>query len=130
MGRETPDLTPANEGEQAIVYTVTLNDYKGTTKTVTVKNRRWHIISWPANEDGYYDVVIITNSADGFRRRYGVHRLMATPPCVPGTSAVPRHHARPKIVFPLLRRLLRHSPSMWAGRLRPGAEALWGRHDG
>ena len=27
-------------------------------------------ISWPTDQDGYYDVVITANTADGFRRRY------------------------------------------------------------
>jgi hypothetical protein len=25
---------------------------------------------WPTDQDGYYDVVISTNTGDGFRRRY------------------------------------------------------------
>ena len=57
---ETLGLTLANEGHQKIVYTLTPNDYEGRTKTV----------SWPANQDGYYDVVITANTSDGFRRRY------------------------------------------------------------
>ncbi len=69
-GSKTLDLTLANEGAQAIVYTVTPNDYKGSTKTITVKTGRSHVISWPTDSYGYYDVVITTNSADGFRRRY------------------------------------------------------------
>ena len=28
------------------------------------------IVSWPVNQDGYYDVVITTSTSDGFRRRY------------------------------------------------------------
>jgi phospholipase C len=27
-------------------------------------------VNWPANQDGYYDVVITASSGDGFRRRY------------------------------------------------------------
>jgi phospholipase C len=27
-------------------------------------------INWPADPFGYYDVVITTNTANGFRRRY------------------------------------------------------------
>jgi phospholipase C len=27
-------------------------------------------ISWPADQYGYYDVVITGNASDGFRRRY------------------------------------------------------------
>ena len=70
VGRKTLDLTLANEGEQAIVYTVTPNDYEGRTKSVTVKKGRSHVISWPTDRHGYYDVVITANTADGFRRRF------------------------------------------------------------
>ena len=27
-------------------------------------------ISWPADQYGYYDVIITTSTSDGFRRRY------------------------------------------------------------
>jgi len=70
LGSRTLDLTLANEGEQQIVYTVTPNEYEGSTKTVTVKKGRSHVISWPTDPYGYYDVVITTNTADGFRRRF------------------------------------------------------------
>jgi phospholipase C len=67
---KTLELTLANQGEQVIVYTVTPNDYAGSAKTVTVKTGRTATISWPTDRYGYYDVVITTNSAGGFRRRY------------------------------------------------------------
>jgi phospholipase C len=35
-----------------------------------VKAGRSTTISWPTDQYGYYDVVITTNTADGFRRRY------------------------------------------------------------
>jgi phospholipase C len=35
-----------------------------------VKHGRSHVMSWPTDRHGYYDVVITTNTADGFRRRY------------------------------------------------------------
>jgi phospholipase C len=70
LGREKLELTLANEGSEAIVYTVTPNDYEGSTKTVTVRHGSSTTISWPTDPYGYYDVVITTNSADGFRRRY------------------------------------------------------------
>jgi phospholipase C len=66
----TVELTLANEGRQKIVYTLTPNDYEGSTQTATVKLGSPSTISWPTDPYGYYDVVITTNTADGFRRRY------------------------------------------------------------
>ena len=39
-------------------------------RTVTVKSGGVKVVGWPTNRDGYYDVVITANTADGFRRRY------------------------------------------------------------
>ena len=64
------ELTLANDGKTAIAYTVTQNDYEGMTKKVTVKGGSAKTVSWPANQDGYYDVVITADTGDGFRRRY------------------------------------------------------------
>ena len=67
---KTIELTLANEGQQAIRYTLTPNDYEGSTQTVTVKLGSPKTISWPTDQYGYYDVVISADAADGFRRRY------------------------------------------------------------
>jgi phospholipase C len=67
---KTIELTLTNEGQQAVIYTLTPNDYEGTTQTVTVTLGRPRTISWPTDQFGYYDVVITANTADGFRRRY------------------------------------------------------------
>ena len=64
------ELTLANEGKEAIVYTLTRNDYEGSTRTVTVKSGGTKTVGWPTNQYGYYDVVITANTTDGFRRRY------------------------------------------------------------
>lgn len=64
------ELTLANAGTADIVYTVTRNDYAGSDQRVTVKGGSAKTVSWPANQDGYYDVVITANASDGFRRRY------------------------------------------------------------
>jgi phospholipase C len=66
----TIELTLANEGHQEILYTVTPNDYEGRSETVTVGSGSTRTIHWPTDQDGYYDVVITTSTADGFRRRY------------------------------------------------------------
>jgi phospholipase C len=63
-------LTLANDGKTSVVYTVTRNDYEGSTKKVTVPGGGTRTVSWPVNQDGYYDVVITTSTSDGFRRRY------------------------------------------------------------
>ena len=67
---KTVQLTLANEGAQAIVYTLTPNDYAGTAQTVTVTLGSQQTVSWPADQYGYYDVVITASTGDGFRRRY------------------------------------------------------------
>ena len=69
-GSKTLRLTLANQGSGEITYTVIPNDYAGSTKTVTVKARGQKTVSSPTDQYGYYDVVITTNSGDGFRRRY------------------------------------------------------------
>jgi phospholipase C len=67
---KTVELTLTNEGQKAIVYTLTPNDYEGSTQTVTVRLGSPKTISWPTDQYGYYDVVITANTTDGFRRRY------------------------------------------------------------
>jgi phospholipase C len=64
------ELTLANEGHEDITYTLTPNDYEGRTNTVVVKHHRRRTVPWPTNRDGYYDVVVSADTADGFRRRY------------------------------------------------------------
>jgi phospholipase C len=64
------ELTLGNEGKEEIVYTLTPNEYEGSTRTVTVKSGGAKTISWPTDHYGYYDVVISANTTDGFRRRY------------------------------------------------------------
>jgi phospholipase C len=64
------EITLASQGQKEIVYTLAPNDYEGRTQTVTVSLGSPTTISWPADQYGYYDVVITANTADGFRRRY------------------------------------------------------------
>jgi phospholipase C len=72
----TVELTVANQGQGTILFTLTPNDYQGRPQTVTVHSASSQTVSWPANQDGYYDVVITASTGDGFRRRYaGPHRL-------------------------------------------------------
>jgi phospholipase C len=67
---KTVELTLANEGQQQVTYTLTPNDFEGHQQTVTVGHGASRKVSWPANRDGYYDVVITASTSDGFRRRY------------------------------------------------------------
>jgi phospholipase C len=69
-GTAKVELTLANEGREEIVYTLTPNDYEGSTRMVTVKSGGAKTISWPTDHYGYYDVSITANTTDAFRRRY------------------------------------------------------------
>jgi phospholipase C len=64
------ELTLANEGREPVSYTLTPNDYEGRAQTLTVQAGGSSAISWPADQDGYYDVVITAGASGGFRRRY------------------------------------------------------------
>jgi phospholipase C len=55
---------------RTVTYTLTVNDYAGTTQTVTVGANGSTNVTWPVDSDGYYDVVITANTSDGFTRRY------------------------------------------------------------
>jgi phospholipase C len=63
-------ITLANDGSTAVIYTLTVNDYAGTTQAVTVGANASTVVNWPVDSDGYYDVVITANTSDGFTRRY------------------------------------------------------------
>ncbi|HEY0932474.1 MAG TPA: phospholipase domain-containing protein, partial [Trebonia sp.] len=63
-------LTLANDGAGAVTYTLTPNDYAGTTRTVTVGGPGTAAVTWPVNADGYYDVTVTAGRSDGFTRRY------------------------------------------------------------
>jgi phospholipase C len=69
-GFGTLRITLANEGQQDVVYTLTPNDYAGHQQTMTVQPGGSREVAWPANEDGYYDVIITAGPGDGFKRRY------------------------------------------------------------
>jgi len=64
-------VTLANDGTTGVAYTLTANGYAGTTQqTITVGGGASTSVSWPADADGYYDVIITANTSDGFTRRY------------------------------------------------------------
>ena len=49
---------------------MTANDYAGTTQTATVAGGGSTTITWPVDDNGYYDVIITANTTDNFTRRY------------------------------------------------------------
>jgi phospholipase C len=63
-------VTLTNDGTTAVTYTLTANGYAGTTRTVTAGGGASSSVSWPADADGYYDVIITAGTSDGFTRRY------------------------------------------------------------
>jgi phospholipase C len=53
-----------------VTFTLRPNDLAGRPQAVTVAGGRSKTVDWPADADGYYDVTITADSADGFTRRY------------------------------------------------------------
>ncbi len=63
-------FTLHSDGPAAVAYTLTAHDYEGGTQTVTVAAGGPVTVGWPASDDGYYDVIVTADTADGFTRRY------------------------------------------------------------
>jgi phospholipase C len=63
-------LTLANDGTTAVTYTLTVNDYAGTTQAVTVGASASVNVTWPVDSNWYYDAIVTANTSDGFTRRY------------------------------------------------------------
>jgi phospholipase C len=63
-------LTLAKDGTTAVTYTVTVNDYAGTTPAVTVGPSASVNVTWPVDSHWYYDAIVTANTSDGFTRRY------------------------------------------------------------
>jgi phospholipase C len=62
-------LTLANLGAEQVAYTLTPNDFAGDLQTVSVGSLPV-TVEWPADADGYYDVIVTASTSDGFTRRY------------------------------------------------------------
>jgi phospholipase C len=62
-------LTLANQGADRVTFTLTRNDFHGRTQTASVGSRPV-TVDWPADEDGYDDMLITASTSDGFTRRY------------------------------------------------------------
>ncbi|MBO0730645.1 MAG: DUF756 domain-containing protein [Acidimicrobiaceae bacterium] len=71
--QKTLDITLANQGGAPVKFTLTRNDYVGRTQTVAVHPGNQHVVDWPTNEYGYYDVIVTANTSDGFTYRFAGH---------------------------------------------------------
>ena len=67
--RRSLSLTLGNQGAEKVTYTLTRNDFAGHSRSVSVGSRPV-TVEWPADAEGYYDVIITANTSDGFTRRY------------------------------------------------------------
>ena len=68
---------------------MTKNDYEGRTKKVTVKGGSAKTVSWPADQYGYYDVVITANTAASAAATRGAspeRRRARGPGALPGAA--------------------------------------------
>ncbi len=63
-------LALGNDGQRAVTFTLTPNDFAGHQRAVSVAPGRARTVDWPADADGYYDVTVTADSGDGFTRRY------------------------------------------------------------
>jgi phospholipase C len=63
-------LALANDGHEAVVFTLTPNDYAGHPQSVRVAVGHPKTVNWPTDPDGYYDVTVTADTGDGFTRRY------------------------------------------------------------
>jgi len=63
-------ITLNNSGLKQVRFTLTRNDFAGKTETIYVSQNKPVTVVWPADAAGYYDVIITSDSADGFTHRY------------------------------------------------------------
>ena len=50
-------------------YTLTANDYLGSTRSVTVDGGKMKVVMWPTQQ-GYYDAVITVDTDTTWTQRY------------------------------------------------------------
>ncbi|MFD5384371.1 phosphocholine-specific phospholipase C [Streptomyces sp. NPDC127074] len=63
------ELLLANDGETAVCFTLTPNDFGGPVRTQPVGPRQQLTVEWPMN-DGHYDITITADDGTGFTHRY------------------------------------------------------------
>jgi phospholipase C len=65
-------LSLGNSGRVACGYTLTANDFSTATEQVSVGAGKTRTVDWPT-VDGYYDVIVTTDSGAGFSYRFAGH---------------------------------------------------------
>jgi len=63
-------LALGNDGQKAVTFTLTPNDFAGDQRIVPVTAGHSKTVDWPADADGYYDVTVTADTGDSFTRRY------------------------------------------------------------
>ncbi|MGN6128571.1 MAG: alkaline phosphatase family protein [Humibacter sp.] len=64
-------LTLSNAGLKQVRFTVTPNDFAGLAQSVFVGQAKSTVIKWPADANGYYDVIVTTpDLSRGITHRY------------------------------------------------------------
>jgi len=58
-----------NDGTGPVSYTLTANDYLGSTQSVAVNPGKRRVVMWPTQR-GYYDVVITVDTSTAWTQRY------------------------------------------------------------
>ncbi|MFI1092285.1 alkaline phosphatase family protein [Streptomyces sp. NPDC020917] len=58
-----------NDGTEPVRYTLTANDYRGGTRSVTVRGGGTSVVMWPTQQ-GYYDVVLTVDTDSTWTHRY------------------------------------------------------------
>jgi phospholipase C len=62
-------ITLDNDGTEPVRYQLVANDFAGSTQVVYVKGGQSTEVDWPT-QDGYYDVIITTDTGNGWTQRY------------------------------------------------------------
>lgn len=62
-------LTLRNDGSEPVRYTLTANDYLGSTESVAVGGGKTKVVMWPTQQ-GYYDVGITVDADTTWTQRY------------------------------------------------------------
>jgi phospholipase C len=66
----TLKITLANDGLQPIEFTLTPNDYEGSTQSLVLAGGESQTVTWPTDTYGFYDVIVTDSSDTGFKHRY------------------------------------------------------------
>jgi phospholipase C len=64
------ELRLANDGDTAVTFTLTPNDFGGRTQTVLVEAGHRAQPTWPSDRDGRYDFTVSAGTGTRFAQRY------------------------------------------------------------